>query len=175
MPIAMLDPTTQPSGPDARLAPRDGQLKGKRLGLVKNGKHKSAELLVDVLEVLRDELQPIEVHSFTVSAARPASDDELDRIAELCDVVVHAVGDCGSCSAACVANVIDLEKRGVIAAGICTSALRASADAMARLQGFPGYRYAVVQHPLSTLDASGVRDRAHEAAPQLLEIFRGVE
>ncbi|WP_419754876.1 UGSC family (seleno)protein, partial [Geodermatophilus sp. CPCC 206100] len=37
----------------------------------------------------------------------------------------------------------------------------------------PGYRYAVVPHPVSSLDPKGVRAAAELAAPQVLEILRG--
>lgn len=73
-----------------------------------------------------------------------------------------------------MADLILLEKRGVPGAAICTEALRASADAMAAVQGAPGYRYAVVPHPVSSLDSSGIERYARVAAPQVLEILRGV-
>jgi hypothetical protein len=73
-----------------------------------------------------------------------------------------------------VADLILLEKRGVPGAAICTEALTASADAMAAIQGAPGYRYAVVPHPVSSLDAEGIEAHAKVAAPQVLEILRGV-
>lgn len=57
-------------------------------------------------------------------------------------------------------------------AAICTEALRASADAMAAIQGVPGYRYAVVPHPVSSLGPEGLRAHAELAAPQVLEILR---
>ena len=72
-----------------------------------------------------------------------------------------------------MADVIFLERRGVPSAAICTEALRASADAMAAIQGAPGYRYAVVPHPVSSLDGDGLRAHARLAAPQVLEILRG--
>jgi hypothetical protein len=71
-----------------------------------------------------------------------------------------------------VADVILMEQRGVPSAAICTDALRASADAMARIQGVPGYRFAVVPHPVSSLDEDGIQGRARLAAPQVLEILR---
>lgn len=44
---------------------------------------------------------------------------------------------------------------------------------MAAIQGAPGYRYAVVPHPVSSLDADGLRTHAELAAPQVLDILRG--
>jgi hypothetical protein len=72
-----------------------------------------------------------------------------------------------------VADLILLEQRGIPGAAICTEALRASADAMAAVQGAPGYRYVVVPHPLSSLDAEQIAHRAKIAAPQVLDILHG--
>jgi hypothetical protein len=71
-----------------------------------------------------------------------------------------------------VADVILMEQRGVPSAAICTDALKPSADAMARIQGAPGYRFAVVPHPVSSLDEKGVQEHARLAAPQVLEILQ---
>jgi hypothetical protein len=46
---------------------------------------------------------------------------------------------------------------------------------MARIQGAPGYRFAVVPHPVSSLDAEGVQAHARLAAPQVLSILRAEE
>ncbi|MCL6561728.1 MAG: hypothetical protein K6U87_01820 [Firmicutes bacterium] len=70
-----------------------------------------------------------------------------------------------------MADAIQLEKRGIPAAAICTNALRASADAMAKVQGFPGFRYAVIEHPVSNLGVEELRARAQQALPQVLEIL----
>ena len=72
-----------------------------------------------------------------------------------------------------MADVILMEKRGIPSAAICTDALKMSADAMAVIQGAPDYRYAVVPHPVSSLDADGLAAVAKTAAPQVLEILRG--
>ena len=71
-----------------------------------------------------------------------------------------------------MADVILMEQRGIPSAAICTDALRPSADAMARIQGIPGYRFAVVPHPVSSLDEKGIEKHAQVAAPQVLEILR---
>lgn len=57
---------------------------------------------------------------------------------------------------------------------INTDALAGVADAMATALGFPGYRYAVVSHPMGSLDAEQVRERARVAAPQVLDLLRGL-
>lgn len=66
------------------------------------------------------------------------------------------------------------EKKGIPAAAIITHTFTASANAMARRNGYPDYRYAMVPHPLSSLDAEQVRERAREVLPQVLAIL-GIE
>ncbi|MEU2351154.1 hypothetical protein [Modestobacter sp. NPDC049651] len=72
-----------------------------------------------------------------------------------------------------MADVILMEKRGIPSVAICTDALKASADAMATIQGAPGYTFAVVPHPVSSLDAEGIAKHAALAAPQVLAVLRG--
>lgn len=42
---------------------------------------------------------------------------------------------------------------------------------MARIQGYPGYRYALIPHPLSSLTPEETRARAREVLPEVLEIL----
>jgi len=42
---------------------------------------------------------------------------------------------------------------------------------MARVQGFTDYQYVVITHPISSLDAEQVRERACQALPQVLSIL----
>ena len=66
------------------------------------------------------------------------------------------------------------EKKGIPAAAIITHTFTASANAMARRNGYPDYRYAVIPHPLSSLNAEQVKQRAREVLPEILAIL-GIE
>jgi hypothetical protein len=66
------------------------------------------------------------------------------------------------------------EKRGIPAAAIITHTFTATADAMARRYGYPNYRYAMIPHPLSSLNAEQVKQRAIEVLPEILSIL-GIE
>jgi hypothetical protein len=63
------------------------------------------------------------------------------------------------------------ERRGLQTATILTDTFRRPGDAMGRVQGFPGYRYAVMTHPISSLDQEQIRARAREALPEVLSIL----
>lgn len=54
---------------------------------------------------------------------------------------------------------------------ICTDAFRAPADAMATLQGAPGYRYVTTPHPVAVLTPEEVGDRALRALPEVVAIL----
>ena len=64
-----------------------------------------------------------------------------------------------------------LERRGMQTAAILTDTFRRPGDAMARVQGFTDYRYAVITHPISSLDSEQIRQRALQALPEVLAIL----
>lgn len=70
-------------------------------------------------------------------------------------------------------NATELEKLGVPTAVLCTEPFATTADAMARRRGFPGYRYVLVEHPLSSARPDGIRQRAEKALPAVLAILLG--
>ena len=42
---------------------------------------------------------------------------------------------------------------------------------MARVQGFSDFRYAVIKHPISSLNQEQIREAARQALPQVLSIL----
>lgn len=59
------------------------------------------------------------------------------------------------------------EGRGLPSAVICSDAFAATSDAMARLQGAPGYRYVTTPHPVAALTPDEVRERALRTLPEV--------
>jgi hypothetical protein len=70
-----------------------------------------------------------------------------------------------------VADGTIFERKGIQTAAILTDTFRRPGDAMARVQGFADYRYAVITHPISSLNPAQVRARAEQALPQVLAIL----
>ncbi len=54
---------------------------------------------------------------------------------------------------------------------ICTEAFTATADAMAEVQGAPGYRYLVTPHPIAGLTATQVRERAQRLSAGVASVL----
>ena len=70
-----------------------------------------------------------------------------------------------------MADGIAFEKLGVQSAAILTDVFTRTGDAMARAQGMPGYRYALVPHPVSSLSPDECAGRAGEVLSQVLTIL----
>jgi hypothetical protein len=174
---AMIDPTGGPAAASAgpRLAARPARLDGLVVGLVANPKKNAEPFLDAVGELLAAEYGTADVvRTRKTSITDPIPKATLDELVQRCDVVLIGVGDCGSCSAAAVADGIAFEAAGVPAAVICSDAFRVSADAMARVQGSPGYTYVTTPHPVAPLDSDGVRERARTALPELVGLLTEV-
>jgi len=62
------------------------------------------------------------------------------------------------------------ERQGVPAVGVMTSRFVSAAELMARVLGMPGYRFAVIDHPLS----SASDERLAEYARATVEQARGL-
>jgi hypothetical protein len=65
------------------------------------------------------------------------------------------------------------ERLGLPSAGIMTSQFVSAADMMARALGAEGYRYAVIEHPISSASDTALAERARKAAADVAAIIRG--
>lgn len=174
-PEKLLDPTGADERPaDSSLAPRPAGLRGLTVGLLDNTKPNAEVLLSKIADELRGRYD-VDARMYRKGYfGTPAEEELIKQISRDCDLVITAVGDCGSCSAATVADGILLERTGVPTVSIVSDSFLASGRAMAEVQGFPGFEFAAVGHPVASLDATQLRDRARAVLPDVLRIL-GVE
>jgi hypothetical protein len=171
---AMIDPTGRPAAAAraTTLAAREPDLHGRRVGLLANVKRNAEQFLDEVGALLRREHAAAElVRRKKLSITDPVSPEMLGDLVATCDAVVVGVGDCGSCSASAIADGLALEAAGVPAVVICSDAFGVTADAMAALQGTPGYRYVRTPHPVAPLSAVELRQRAVAALPEIVAML----
>ncbi|GAA1804495.1 UGSC family (seleno)protein [Nesterenkonia flava] len=177
MTILTTEPLLDPTGAserddDATLAPRPGSLTGLRLGLLDNTKTNATALLENIASALQERHGLAHVTLYTKDYfGTPVKDELLEQIAADCDAVVTAVGDCGSCSAATVADGILFERAGIPAVSITSDAFFVSGEAIATVQGFPGYEFLAVPHPVASLTADELSERARDLVPQVERIL----
>lgn len=66
---------------------------------------------------------------------------------------------------------IEMEKRGIPSAAICTDQFIPTARAMAAVGGLPDYPFATIQHPIGSMPDEQLKRRAEIAAPQVRDIL----
>ena len=92
--LTLLDPRAEPRPQAAARAPRPLDLRGKRVGLLANGKPNAEEFLAEIGTLLRERHGVGElITARKPNASRIAPTETLERLAAQCDVVVTATGD----------------------------------------------------------------------------------
>jgi hypothetical protein len=65
------------------------------------------------------------------------------------------------------------ERLGLPAAGVMTASFTSAADMMARALGAEGYRYVVIEHPISSASEAALGSRARKAAAEAAGLLLG--
>jgi hypothetical protein len=170
--MIVLDPTQQPlEDTSAGLppSPRIDTLDGKVLGLWSNEKLNAARLL----EMIREELEKqycFDVVRGTYDPGNLMPEDGWGEIGR-CDAVIFANGDCGACSTSGIVNAIEIEKRGIPTMLVSTTPFTEAVRTSASLRGMPAVRWAIVDHPIASLQEPELRKRAAAAVRQLPELL----
>lgn len=170
---ALLDPTGAAEGTtDGTLSPRPVSLKGLTVGLIDNTKPNAMLLLEQIVADLQRDHGVGEIKRYVKDYfGTPIKDELFQQVVSEVDIVITAIGDCGSCSAATVADGIMFERAGIPTVSITSDSFAMSGQAMADVQGFPGFEFVMVEHPVASLDAALIRGRADQALPEALRIL----
>lgn len=151
-----------------QMAPRLNTVEGTTIGLLDNAKTNADVFLHAVEEVLQSEYDVAKtVYRRKSNTAIPA-DSIAGYLHQECDAVVNAYGDCGSCTSWCVYDSIDLEKRGTPVATVNSEEFVRLGQSESRSLGIPGLPLITVPHPMGDIDADLVRQRAADAADDLV-------
>ena len=173
--LTVLDPTQSPLAEDSSanlpIAPRLDTLDGKTLGLWSNEKINASRLLEMIQEELAKHYQ-FEVVRGTYDPGNLMPHDGWGDV-DQCDAVILANGDCGACSTSGIVNAIELEKRAIPTLLVSTPPFTEAVRVSALLSGMPTIRWALIEHPVASLDDIELRERAIVAAAQFPEIILG--
>jgi hypothetical protein len=66
---------------------------------------------------------------------------------------------------------VTAERLGIPAMAVMTTRFVSAAELMARVLGFPGYRFAVIAHPISSAGDDALRDMAAAAVVQMRDLL----
>lgn len=173
--MIVLDPTQASDASEEAsglpLAPRLDTLEGKVIGLWSNKKLNASMLLQFISEELAKVYSFSLVHGF-YDAFRLMEEHEWGDV-NSCDAVILANGDCGACSTSGIANAIELEKRGIPTVLVSTPPFVDAVTTTTRTSNMPAIGWAVVDHPIGSLNEAEVRQRAKDAVGQVLGLMLG--
>jgi hypothetical protein len=103
-------------------APRKKKLDGLRLGILDNSKWNANKLLRGASAALRANIAFAAVNYYVKqSFSKDAAPELIEQIARENDIVLTAIGDCGSCCSCCIRDAVALEKLGIPSAAIITT------------------------------------------------------
>jgi hypothetical protein len=164
-PVSLFDPRGVVDFAAAPLASRKPQLHGLRLGILDNSKWNANKLLRGAAAALSEHVRFAAVNYYVKqSFSKDAAPELIAQIARDNDIVLTAIGDCGSCCSCCIRDAVALERLGVPSAAIVTTEFVRETQLTGRAIGMPDFEPVVIDHPVSsiTLDEIGARVRQIE-------------
>ena len=102
-----------------------------------------------------------------------APEQLLNQIAEENDIVLTAIGDCGSCCSCCIRDAVSLEDRGIPSAAIITTEFVNETRLTRKAIGMPDLRPIVIEHPVSSITDEEVNERVQIIKVQAQEVWLG--
>lgn len=171
MSLQVLDPTVDATEEGFSLPPALRAMKGSMIALLDNGKIGTERLLDQIEEVLRrDHGVSSFIRRRKPDASRAVPLNMLAELAEA-DAFITATGDCGSCSSCTLSDAIAAERAGLPAVAVITDRFQRTAEAIAQVNGVPGYGFATIEHPIANADEEVLRAKAEIAVRQILPLL----
>ena len=174
-PYELFDPRGVVAMESRPLATRRNRLDGLRLGVLDNSKWNANKLLRGSADALSQEIDfaavnyYVKTHGFSTDA--PA--ELIDRIADENDIVLTAIGDCGSCCSCCIRDSVALEDRGIPSAPIITTEFVKETRLTRVAVGMPDLRPIVIDHPVSSITDEEILQRVAVIKVQAQEVWLG--
>lgn len=132
-----------------------------KLTLFNNTKPGADIILEYLCEILEKEI--IRVNK---PAGAPATDKQLKKAAEG-EIVILALGDCGSCSSWVILDAIRLEKLGIPTISICSDSFSDFAHELAGAHGAKNLNIICVEHPIAGTSDHEIREKTMKILPTL--------
>ena len=149
-------------------------LNGLRLGILDNSKWNANKILRGAAKALSEEIDFSEVNYYVKhSFSKDATAELIAKIAAECDIVLTAIGDCGSCCSACIRDSIALEKLGIPSAAIITTEFVRETELTRQAVGMKALEPVVIAHPVSSITDEEVLQRVAQVKIQAQEVWLG--
>jgi hypothetical protein len=155
---------------------RKSGLNGLRLGILDNSKWNANKLLRGAAAAIGQEIDLAAVNYYVKhSFSKDAAPELIEQIAAENDIVLTAIGDCGSCCSACVRDSIALEKLGIPSAVIITTEFVRETELTRQAVGMKALEPVVIAHPVSSITAEEVAQRVEQIRLQAQQVWLGTQ
>jgi hypothetical protein len=173
-PVLVFDPRGVVDLAVTPLAPRKPALEGLRLGVLDNAKWNANKLLRGASAALREGIAFAAVNYYVKqSFSKDAAPELIAQIARENDIVLTAIGDCGSCCSCCIRDAVALERLGVPSAAIITTEFVRETQLTRQALGMPDFEPVVIDHPVSSITPEEIAARVHQIRERAERIWRG--
>jgi hypothetical protein len=170
----MFDPRGIVESSDAPIAARVPTLDGLRLGILDNSKWNANKILRGSASALGESVCFAAVNYYVKhSFSKDATPELLERIAGENDIVLTAIGDCGSCCSCCIRDSIALERLGVPSAAIITTEFVRETELTRTAVGMEGLLPVVIDHPVSSITQAEIEVRVAQVKIQAQAVWTG--
>jgi hypothetical protein len=155
-------------------APRAQALQGLRLGVLDNAKWNANKLLRGASAALGESIKLAAVNYYVKqSFSKDAAPELIAQIARDNDIVLTAIGDCGSCCSCCVRDAVALERLGVPSAAIITTEFVRETQLTRQALGMPDFEPVVIDHPVSSITQEEIDLRVRQIKDGAQRIWLG--
>jgi hypothetical protein len=168
----MFDPRGIVESSDAPVTVRVPTLDGLRLGILDNSKWNANKILRGSASALSESIRFATVNYYVKhSFSKDAAPELIQQIAAENDIVLTAIGDCGSCASCCVRDAIALERLGIPSAAIITTEFVRETELTRTAIGMKGLVPVVIDHPVSSITQAEVEVRVAQVKMQAQAVW----
>jgi hypothetical protein len=122
-----------------------------------------------ILQTIKENLD-IEYIEVIMPAGAPATEEQMGEAIKG-DLVILALGDCGSCTTWVILDAIRLEKGGKPTICICSHKFIDYAHSLAKAQGAEDLKILEIEHPISGLNNEEVKIKTGKIIPSLKKML----
>ena len=173
--LEILDPRAEPGVPIEQYALSFDCTKGPiTIGLLSNGFPDATAVLTALGRALSAMLPQARIELFArLDPSVIAEPDEIERVAQACDVVVTAIGHCGSCTSSAVRDAVNTARAGVPAAALVSERFWETGDYVARSVGMPEIPRVMLPHPTSGTGLARIEEITRSIAADVIAAWSG--
>jgi hypothetical protein len=173
--VLVFDPRGVVESANTPIAARPKALDGLRLAVLDNSKWNANKILRASTAALEKNVRFGKLNYYVKhSFSKDAAPEMIAEIAANNDLVLTAIGDCGSCCSCCIRDSVALEKLGIPAAAIITTEFERETELTRAALGMQGLIPVVIDHPVSSITQAEVETRAAQVALHAPRVWLGL-